>query len=397
MWSMGQNKGGPALTNVLKGYVQSGWKVVFITGNGGAENQNLDGIRIVRFDAPGLKRLFPRHRWGAVARALWWLVMLYKSFSLGLKLNSEFHFDVIYGYEIWGIPAARLLSLVLHIPMVSRFQGTSFGVGWENKRLKFLRAWDHWIALSTPADLIIMTNDGTQGDRVLREVGANMDKVRFWMNGTDKEVFSNPYPKETARQLLNIQAGHVLLMVSRLIWWKCVDRGIRILPEVLKVFPDTILLIIGEGDEQPKLQLLVEELGLTKNVQFMGSIPQREIATYMAAADVFLSLYTWSNVGNPLLEAMLSGKCIVTISNGDTPQFINDGVTGFLFAESDLTGLPMKVIQLLANPFLASEVGDAARQYAYQNFPTWEERVSREINEVNSLRRSTPAVQIIQR
>ena len=385
LWSMGQEQGGPLLTRMLTAYAQAGWKVVFLTGSGKESSQELAGVHIERFGAPWLKRWFGYRRVGAIARAIWWLIFPVVAIRLGLRLKREFPFAVVYGYEIRGVPAAKLLSRLWRIPLVEVFQGTIIEPGPVGGWQKYVRLWDHWYSLRMPADLIIMMNDGTQGDRVLRELRADMDKVRFWMNGTDKDTFLKMPSCEEARSQLGVKHRHVILMLSRLVWWKCIDRGIEALPQVLADREDTLLMIVGDGVERPRLERLARELGVADRVKFIGPITRSEIRMYMAAADIFLSLYTWSNVGNPLLEAMLAGKCIVTLATGDTEKVVTHGVTGILLSEDDLSSLPGELILLLKDPKRAAELGVNAREYAYKHFLSWEERTSMEVEEVTKL------------
>jgi glycosyltransferase involved in cell wall biosynthesis len=384
---MGQNIGGPALSRTLSSYVKAGWNVFFITGNGSDSNQKLSGIDIVRFDLPWLKQWFSiRGGIGAIARTVWWFYFQITAFGLAVRLHRQVPFAVVYGYEIMGVPVAKALSTLWRIPVVSRFQGTTFQVSWSNNNwIKFLRAWDHWFALRTPTDLIIMTDDGTQGDQVLHQLGADMNKVRFWMNGTDKEEYAALPSKENARAHLGLKHRNVILMVSRLVGWKCVDRAIKAMPTLLEEIPDCLLIIVGDGEERVKLGELAKNLKVDDHILFVGSVPHQDIKQFLAAADIFLSLYTWSNVGNPLLEAMLAGKCIVTLANGDTPKIIKHNVTGILLEEDNLLPLPDTLFSLLRDPITIATIGENARQYAMENFPTWEQRLFREINEVLNL------------
>lgn len=106
---MGQKKGGPALSRSLLAYFQAGWQVVFISENRNDSGQVLSGIRIVRFDAPWLKCRFMVHWLGFIARTLWWLYFQGVAFILAVKLNRQYSFSIVYGYEILGIPVARIL------------------------------------------------------------------------------------------------------------------------------------------------------------------------------------------------------------------------------------------------------------------------------------------------
>jgi len=62
------------------------------------------------------------------------------------------------------------------------------------------------------------------------------------------------------------------------------------------------MIIKGDGPERKILEQLSNKLGIKQYIRFEGASPH--------------------NVGNPLLEAMMRGKCIVTLNNGDTGRFI---------------------------------------------------------------------------
>lgn len=270
VWSLGKGKGGPALYKTLTSYANRGWKVYFLTGNRGdiSGHELHENISIIRFDALWLKRLTQIKKIGFFARAIWWLYFQIVSFVIAIYLGRKHKFDVVYGYEIYGTPVAKLLSKIWHIPMVSRFQGTSFGVNWNNKKFRNLRAWEHLLGLRVPADLIIMTNDGTQGNKVLSELGVDMSRVRFWMNGVDWGPFETLPVQHEAKACLNIEAKNTLLTVSRLVSWKCVDRSIQALPEVIKDFPSILLVIVGDGSERENLEQLANKLGVAEYVRF---------------------------------------------------------------------------------------------------------------------------------
>jgi glycosyltransferase involved in cell wall biosynthesis len=331
-WSMGNGKGGPALWQTLIGYAKHGWKVYFITGNY-AQEESLkapDNINVLRFDAPWLKRLIKIKKIGFFAKIIWWSWFQILAFIKALQIYHQNNIDIVYGYEIYGIPVAKLLSKIWKVPVISRFQGTILGVAWMKKKLWKLRAWNHVLAFKIPTDFIIMTNDGTQGDIVLKQLGVSSKRLKFWMNGVDWEHFKKIDSQEVAKKGLKIEAKYVLLTVSRLVSWKCVERSINAISGLVNNFYNTQLIIVGDGPERKKLVQLRDKLGIRKNVRFEGAVSHNKVPKYLAAADIFLSFYDWSNVGNPLLEAMMAGKCIVTLNNGDTGRFIQNGYNGVL-------------------------------------------------------------------
>lgn len=387
-WSMGKDKGGSALSQTLRGYADRGWDVYFITGNraqsdNGEPNPN---IHVIRFDALWLKKLIRLRKIGFFAKILWWIYFQVAAFIKRQQLNIRRKIDVVYGYEIFAVPVAKVLSKLFHVPVVSRFQGTILV---KAMKLSFwrVRMWEHVLGLSMPANLAIMTNDGTQGDHVLQKLGVNMDQVKFWINGVDLKYFNEMPEKLEAKKILNVNDKNVLVTVSRLVAWKHVERSICALPEVVRMFPSSVLVIIGDGPERGKLKRLTYELKVDQHVRFESAVPHQEIPKYLAAADIFLSFYDLSNVGNPLLEAMISGKCIITLNNGDTSRFIQNGNNGILLEYEDLPRVPQVTKQLLADEKRRKKLGSNARKFAKEHFWTWEERMDAEVQAVEMLLR----------
>jgi glycosyltransferase involved in cell wall biosynthesis len=388
LWSMGDRQGAPSLWMTLKGYAERDWQVYFITGNKpqGAVYDVHPNIYIYRFDARWLKTLIGFRKVGFFTKAFWWGYFQVRALIIAQQIHKKNCVNFVYGYETFGVPVAKLLSLLWRIPVISRFQGSILRLVWMKKPFWRLRAWEYVIAykISIFTDLVIMTNDGSQGDRLLRVMGVEGHKVRFWMNGVEKR-FAEVLPKETARGELNLHNRYVLLYVARLMALKRVDRAIQILPDVLKSIPDVMLVVIGDGPEGEGLGQLVQRLGVAEHVRFEGAVSHDEIPNYLAAADVFLSFYDWSNVGNPLLEAMMAGKCLVTLNNGDTGQFVRDGDNGVLLEDEDLPHLPQVIGELLVDEERRRRLGNNARKFAEEHFWTWEERMEQEIAAVESL------------
>ena len=105
----------------------------------------------------------------------------------------------------------------------------------------------------------------------------------------------------------------VLVTATRLARWKRVDRAVDAVALLRKQGIAAKLLVVGDGEERTNLEDQARQLGLQGQVTFVGPVPQAEVQRYLWAADVFMSVNELSNVGNPLLEAMLAGRCILTI------------------------------------------------------------------------------------
>jgi glycosyltransferase involved in cell wall biosynthesis len=264
-------------------------------------------------------------------------------------------------------------------------------------RLLYARRYEEALALKTPADLVIMTDDGTRGDEVLARLNPAMKaKTRFWRNGLDLDRLHHASPAEraVARRSLDVaDDGFVMLTASRLAAWKRVDRAIRAMPRIRSWVPGAMLLVVGDGEERARLEALARDLRVADAVRFVGAVPQADVMSYMQASDVFLAIADLSNVGNPLLEAMACGMCVVAVDAGDTKDLIADGRSGRLVDGSNRSGIARPLEERLAD-LLVSLAGDAqqrsrlsegATEYARDNFWTWEQRMAAEVEAVEAI------------
>ncbi|MDW8103179.1 MAG: glycosyltransferase family 4 protein [Anaerolineae bacterium] len=380
----------PVLGYTLDKFLKSGWSVYFLAGFEPVFDEVLEQqIHITWFGGSLIRRLRvigdTVRKVGFFARLIWWIVAQFQFLTKGLRIIKMYNIDLIYTWDVISVPAAWFLSKLFGIPWVARYLGTWVPLPGKAKCFWKFRFWQEILAYSLPADLLIMTNDGTRGDHILRALGIDMNKVRFWKNGLDWCQFSKlPSPQE-ARMALGLNHKYILLSISRLVGWKRVDRIIRGIKGVVGEFPDVLLVIVGDGPDRRRLECLVSEIGVEEHVRFEGAIPRTEIPKYLAAADIFVILYDWSNVGNTLLEAMMAGKCIVTLNSGDTGYLIKNGENGILLEYEDLPRLPEIIKMLLTNDALRNRLGYNARKSVGEHFWSWEERLDAEIKEIERL------------
>jgi len=387
IWSMGNKKGAQTLWYTLKGFADSYWKVFFLT-SGEIDNcyHNLHkNIEVKNFSTLFFKRWMSIKTIKFFIRPIWWLYFQLKMFALGSKIARSHDIDIFYGYEVIGTPVSKLLSLRFKKPFVSRFQGTILKPKMTSKLWK-LRHWHHYIGMKLSSDLVIMTNDGTEGDKVLSQLNIDMQKVKFWMNGVNKNIYNPVFDKDDFKEKHGIsKQTKIILSVSRLVYWKRVDRIIYAMREIGASFPDVKLLIIGDGPEKNNLEKLTTALSLNRYILFIGSVPHNEVFDYLNCADLFTSLYDLSNVGNPLLEAMMCGKCIITLNNGDTGRFIENEKNGILLDIENLNKLSAIACRILKEEEQRKLLGQKAREFAESHLWSWDERMNAEINAVERL------------
>jgi glycosyltransferase involved in cell wall biosynthesis len=389
VWSMDKNKGAPSFFKTIKGYIDSGWNLTLILPENSAKFvDELRGIELITFKSIFviLKKI---PKIGFIFSFLNILYTEYKFYSLGknvLKRNHEK--TIVYAYEVHGVKAGKKLSKKYEIPFISKFQGTILEPI-KNTFFNRLLYYPHFSALKTEANVIIITDDGTFGDKVLKRLGNTTKKIYFWKNGVSFDSNNNIISTEkinAIRRLYKIEEkDHVLITISRLVYWKRVDRTIIAFHKIINDIPDCKLVIVGDGNDKVNLQKLSRKLGLDDKVIFTGAVSHNKVLEFLKLADIFLSSSDLSNVGNPLLEAMMSGKPIITLNTGNTSSIIKNWQNGVLVEVDELTELPEYIKKLLLNKKFALRLGNSAKKYAIENFWSWDERISAELIVANNL------------
>jgi len=69
-----------------------------------------------------------------------------------------------------------------------------------------------------------------------------------------------------------------------------------------------------------------------------------------------------------LIEALASGRPVVSTAVGGVPEVVVDGQTGFTVSVSDVNGVAEATLRLLADPVLARTLGNAGRQHVYPRY-----------------------------
>lgn len=299
--------------------------------------------------------------------------------------------DVIYSAFQMGM-IGNYFAKKYNIPSILRAYGTFLGSDvrpgniyhWTYK----LRNITAWLAFKSHYSFLIMTNDGTKGDVVARAFGVPSDKLKFWLNGVKKNPIQlSDDEKFKLRETLGFTTNHkIILTVSRLADWKRVDRVIKAAPEIYSQNKDVRFLIVGDGPERDNLQKLARNLSVEHIVKFTGFVPHETVEQYMQIGDIFVSAYDVSNLGNPILEAMINGKAIVSIDDGSLDGIIQHKTNGILLNQPKVEKeLVENIIELLANDQLRSTIGKNAKAFADQHLETWDQRILREIELIESL------------
>ncbi len=161
------------------------------------------------------------------------------------------------------------------------------------------------------------------------------------------------------------RARKTLLHISNFRPVKRPTDCIRILERVLDTV-DAELLMVGDGPERGPAEFLARELGIEKNVSFLGK--QGHVERIIPHADVLLLPSQLEAFGLAALEAMACGVPPVATRTGGLTEVITHGEDGFLEEPGDTDAMAARVTELLTRPELHQRMSQAARRTATSRF-----------------------------
>ncbi len=166
-------------------------------------------------------------------------------------------------------------------------------------------------------------------------------------------------------------SGQIILTVGR--WdsaekYKGADTLIEALPHVLKVVPNARLVLVGDGDDRPRLQKLAQDLGVSQRTHFLHGLSAEQLSACYANCYVFALPSRGEGFGLVFLEAMAHAKPVVGGAHGGIPDIVEDGGTGLLVPHGDIERLAQALESLFSNPNMAGEMGAKGRDRLPKTF-----------------------------
>ncbi len=149
-------------------------------------------------------------------------------------------------------------------------------------------------------------------------------------------------------------------------------RKVKNIPVVVEVFSEVRkkvparLILVGDGPEREPSERQAAELGIAKDVVFMGD--QEYIAEILPAADVFFLPSEHESFGLSALEAMSCEVPVVGSRVGGLSEVVVEGETGFLCDPHDVGCMTQLILSLFTNEPYRAEIGRRARERATREF-----------------------------
>lgn len=173
-----------------------------------------------------------------------------------------------------------------------------------------------------------------------------------------KTAIDEDFQKKEKKDLIKI------LLVSRLVPWKQVEKIEKILNNLDNLPIKTIVVGSGNEEIERKLKTLAAKEKMKNKIFFQGGISPEKIDEKYQEADLFLSLTAYEPFGISFVEAAAAGLPVVAPKIGGIPEVVEDGQTGFLYEAENWQMAAKKIKQLINDKRLYNQMSQRAKEKA---------------------------------
>ena len=282
-----------------------------------------------------------------------------------IKKNLD-EYDVIHdnqslAYELLFFQKKKPLITTIHHPISKdlKYQLQST----DDFFLKLLmRRWHSFLVMqkfvAKRLKKIVVPSNSSLED-IKNEFQVDENKMERVMNGIDLKLF---YPdskiKKIPFRLVTVASADVPL--------KGLDYLLEALSDLIKVYPDISLSIIGELRKGGHTERLIKKLNLEKRVNFFSDLTQADLRKTYCEAELAIIPSLYEGFGFAAIEAMACGIPIISSSGGALPEVIKD--TGIIIPPKNVKEIYNAVNFLFSSPHSAEEFAKKGLQRANKKF-----------------------------
>lgn len=273
-------------------------------------------------------------------------------------------FDLIHCHTIYPDGyAGTLLKKTFQVPIITTIHGSDIrlypfkSAGVYRRTEKALHGSNYVVTVSERLK------------RDVRQLAAGVEVTTVY-NGFDSERFY-PQAQYKARERLDLpSSGKIILFVGNLYKVKGLHDLLEAFSGLAERYPDTQLVIVGDGPLRSELKKRAREKSIHDRVRFMGRRPYDEIPLWINASDIVTLSSLSEGLPSVVLEAMGCGKPMVATDVGGISEVLQHQKTGFLVPPRQPEELQRHIeILLMDNEGLNLDMGE--RAYTQAGAFTW--------------------------
>ena len=274
---------------------------------------------------------------------------------------KDMSFDIVHTNILRADLFGRMAAHAVGVPVII---STEHGLhAWEH-RGNLVRKIVKWLYLRTVSynSAIVAVSDAVKESLVSE--GIPPGKIHRIYNGVDVNAFA-PLPglerDKMRRYITDDKVCCTIGLVGNLVELKGLRYFIEALPPVFEKYPETLVVVVGEGPLRGEMENEVAKEPFSGRVKFLGKLSQIT-GRIMAALDVLVQPSLTESFGLTAAEALSCEVPVVASNVGGLTELIEDGVCGYLVPARDSRALAGKIIELLDDPDKRRAFGRAGRE-----------------------------------
>jgi len=328
--SPGQNVLGYHLSNICLELKDLGCDIVVISG----ENEQVDGLSI-KLDNNGLKHfILPEIN-------SYEPIKFFKSIKALKYILQNEKIDIVHTnglvYLLKILIASKLTNL-----NVSTLIHIHSCIPYYMKKKIFIKIINHMV------DKFVTVCDRTS--KYLVKSGISSKKVMNIENGINYIDYKSLKSEYSVPELENYyKNSNIVACVATLHPWKGHIYYIEAAKDVLKIFPNTIFLIIGDGPLKDYLKEKIKYFNIKKNFIFTGQINVKDLPNLLRKVDIGISCSLKEQFPINILELMSFGIPVIATDVGCVDRIIDHGDNGYLVPPKNSKLLAKYLIDLLSD------------------------------------------------
>lgn len=190
------------------------------------------------------------------------------------------------------------------------------------------------------------------------------DRIEVIPNFVDRSIWY-PGKKPCHRATLAPDGEKIVMHVSNFRAVKRVEDVVEVFARIARKTPAR-LVMVGDGPERIRAAERADQLGVRKQVVFLGK--HGSVDELLACADLFLLPSENESFGLAALEAMACGAPVVASNTGGVPELVTHGETGYLLDVGDVEGMAEAGLRLLTDPDHHKLMVEAGQAHVDEHF-----------------------------
>lgn len=284
------------------------------------------------------------------------------------RLARRLDVDVMHTHRIRPDLFGRLASAMARVPVNVSTQ--HYVEEWSERGVFVGFLVRHLFTATMGLCHSVACNSAAERDVMLRKMGARFrERTCVIHNGLDESQFVRPDNTTLAhlREQLSIDGdARIAVSVAYLTERKGHRYLLDAMPGLLREFPGLVLLLVGDGPEQQRLQGHADALGIGGAVRFLGR--RSDVPALLSLAEIAVLPSLWEPFGLAALEAMALETPVVVSRSGGLVEFVRDGETGMVVPPADAEAIGAAMSRLLRDPDEARRMGANARHHVLGGF-----------------------------